>query len=308
MNAATLDAESIRALFEHGYVVVRAFFSDDDLAVVRGDFEAVRRASPASGAELSSELRFDDPRVRRVRDRLDALAQAVASSRGQRALLPFTIGNYIQASEVSYGLHCDYGILSPSANAFKLWIPLVKPDPMLDGMTFVPMNKLREREPALARKIAGRGAAAIKNDTEVVLVGASIERSTLGASIRDLCETPEVRVGDVVVFRAQDTFHRSQEPDPASAGARRERVAWAFPIRMAGEVIHRRELFRGKAKREFLGRSSVATVLACSWQHRRESITYEELGAFEEQIRARRPGALALYYGAYAVEPLLWRS
>jgi hypothetical protein len=298
----------IDALFERGYTVVPAFFSSEELAVVRSDFEALRAGDEDVEGELTSELEFEDVRMRPIRDRLGALLQAVSDRRtGRRVLLPFTIGNYIRSTKVKYGFHCDYGGLSPSPDSFKVWIPIVKPDPAKDGMTFVRMDKFRIREPEVARKLAGRGAAAIQNGRELVLVGRTVERSELKASIDDLCETPETRPGDVVLFRAQDTFHRSQERTEGEA--RSERVAWAFPIRMASEVIGRRELFRqSEKKREFLGRRIPSLVLACSWYHRRDEITYEELQEFERHVREEKVGALTLFRAAYLVEPLHWRA
>lgn len=298
----------IDELLERGFAVIPGFFTADELAVVRDDFTALAQAAgEQKGQELISRLHFDDPRMRHLRTRIGSLVESVtAGSPGQRGLLPMTIGNYIRSREVKYGFHCDFGILGPSRGAFKLWIPLVKPDRTRDGMTFVRMDRFREREPDIARRFAGRGAAAIKEGGEVVVIGRSVETFRLSQPIDDLCETPEVGVGDVVVFRAQDTFHRSQPDEPGGGAARPERVAWAFPVRIAGDVIERRDAFESRKKREFLGKRNAARALACFWYHRRDRITAEELDRFERQLHARRLLPLALLAAAYAAEPLVW--
>jgi hypothetical protein len=295
-------------LFERGFAVVPGFFTADELAVVRDDFTALARAGEEQkGQELVSQLHFDDRQMRPLRARISSLVESVtARSPGDRGLLPMAIGNYIRSREVKYGFHCDYGLLGPSRGAFKLWIPLVKPDRERDGMTFVRMDRFREREPYIARRIAGRGAAGIRDTGEVVVIGRSVEVFRLSQPIDDLCETPEVGVGDLVVFRAQDTFHRSQLDSPGADPGRPERIAWAFPVRIAGDAIEWNQAFESRKKREFVGKRRAAEVLACFLYHRRKRITAEELDRFERQLHARRLVPRALLAAALAAEPLVW--
>jgi hypothetical protein len=297
-----IDPELLRPLFERGYTVVPSYFSAQELEVVREDFESIERREP--GVELESTLSFEHENLSSVLARLMALLDAVTGLRStSRALLPATIGHYISSREVHYEFHCDFGILSPTRDSFKVWIPLIKPDPRRSGMTFVRMDRFREREPEIARLIRDRGGSAIKAGGEVVIIGATTEKRQLSRPIDDLCESPEVALGDVVLFRAQDTFHRSQvrsDDEP-------ERVAWAFPVRIRTEVIHRSDVFENEKKREFLGGAKAATALACSWYHRRSEFTHEELDAFERELGAKRWVPRALVWSASLVEPFLWK-
>ena len=287
-------------LAQRGFAVVRNCFDPGDLAVVRADCDALRRAGAGSGEELVSGLTFEDPRMARLRARvLELVAQATA----ERALLPVNVGNYISSREVRYGFHCDYGILGPSPGGFKVWVPLVKPDAAEAGMTFVRKDLFRAREPDIAARVGDRGAAGIKDSGEVVVIGATVDRRQLARPIDDLCETPSVAVGDAVLFRPQDTFHRSQV---AAAPEGPERLAWAFPVRIADEPIRRADVFLGRKKREFIGRERAAMALACFWYHRRDHITVEELDRFERQLAGRRLVPRALYAAAWAVEPRVW--
>jgi hypothetical protein len=301
-------SSSLATLDVHGFTVVRSYFTDDELKAARTDFEKLKKKALYKPGELSSKVSWDAPEFAHLRARVLELIEALRQHTRSRAdLFTPTVGTYLRSSRVGYGLHVDTGPEFQSQgtdNCMKFWIPLVKSDPNAGGVTFVRMDKFREREPKVAEKISGRGAIDITEREVEMVFGPSPERLPLQHSVSEILETPEVRVGDVLLFRS-DTIHGTQELSEKHKKPDTERVAWSFAIKWSEKPMYRQNMYVSPHYRGFMGRLGTAAQLACFWSNGKDEISFGDYAAFEKRLRSFQLGPLAWLGAALVLEPMV---
>jgi hypothetical protein len=300
-------AEQVRLLVEQGFVVIPSFFTEEELAPVRADYESRVHRKHVDG-ELFSTTPFEAAQMRGLRQRFEGLLQAVRQHSHIKAdLLPPSLGGYITSRKVKYGLHVDFGAdfwSQGTENCIKVWIPLTKPSRSHLGVTFARMDKFKARDPEVHSRFVGRGAVMVDEQEVAIYHGAKELKLPLHRPISEILETPEIGVGDLALFRS-DTIHGSQRREPADANG--ERVAWAFPIKWSEKVIERADLYCNGVKRRHMTRMGMASQLASFWYYRSPKISYAQYSNFEARVLKKQLIPAALFGAAYLIEPIVDR-
>lgn len=185
-------------------------------------------------------------------------------------------------------------------------MPIVKADPRAAGVTFIRRDWLKQREPALWEKLLDHGAVHAsleKNEVAMLFTAQKVELAYPKTPLGELLETPEVKEGDIILFRS-DTVHASQVRQPSLEEGRPERVAWTFAVKWSRQPLRRKDLYTNPLKRGFMGRIFTSAMLAAFWQHRSDEITYGDFNRFEARLRAKEWRPLALLGAAYLADPI----
>jgi hypothetical protein len=207
-----------------GFVVVRGFFTPDDCAVLRTDFE---QGSPPAAYPHGFKL-LGRGALAHANPKIEAM---LAEIRARTALVVdtvnfLTLSHYITTSLVertSYfhqDFDLDYKLTRDHINYLNFWVPVAKPDPAKSNVVVVPFDKLRARSQSAYDALVGSGGHRLipkAGTTEVfgnyggILDGG--ERPpvlVLDFDIEDVAETPSLALGDLLLMRG-DLIHRTQD-------------------------------------------------------------------------------------------------
>ncbi|HEY4181387.1 MAG TPA: hypothetical protein VGM90_31290 [Kofleriaceae bacterium] len=207
-----------------GFVVVRGFFTPEDCAVLRTDFEqgAPPTAYPHGFKLLGrSALAHANPKIEAM------LADIRASTAFVVDTVNFlTLSHYITTSLVertSYfhqDFDLDYKLTRDHIDYLNFWVPVAKPDPAKSNVVVIPFDTLRARSQEAYDALVGSGGhRLIRNASWTDVFGNyggildERERTrelVLDFSIDDLAETPLLAQGDLLIMRG-DLIHRTQD-------------------------------------------------------------------------------------------------
>lgn len=244
-DAGTDLTDALSALSTDGYCVIRGFLSPDAVDAVVADYRA-RGASDNANYQIGLA---STGAVGIVREKIAALAvEAEAQTGIQTAfdglhqgyyfdtqLLTFNSWHQDAESQYMLGTHADY---------LNFYIPIVKEERERTNVQVVPASAIRARAPEAWSRIENGGGtichvAADGNST--VVFDEAGERVVLPFDINELCETPQLAAGDLLLMRG-DTFHRTQDADTA-------RVALSLRLANPELPIRLKDLTRGSSKK-----------------------------------------------------------
>jgi hypothetical protein len=244
MSEATLHDLETR-----GFVVIREFFTHQQCAALREDFE---RGSPPSAYPHGFKL-LGRAATAAAWARIEPfLADVRAQTKLDVDTLNFlTLSHYITTSLVertSY-LHqdfdLDYQLTGDHVNYLNFWIPIAKPDRERSNVTVIPFDALRARAPAAYECLAGSGGHRLVpvagrtevfgNYGDVIQDAAALAPElVIDANLEDIAETPSLDRGDLLLMRG-DVVHRTQDASTA-------RVAASIRVTSSAKVIKRDRL------------------------------------------------------------------
>jgi hypothetical protein len=218
-------------LQKRGFVVVREFLPADVVAAA-----AAKMTSDEFAA--SSAVAADVDAI--IRKRVEAVFPELEKHAGLH--LTHTTPSRMFWNRLHY-LHTDdtpYWYFQDFTEYVNFWIPVLKPDPKISGLTVVPRDALAERAPDAAaalmnqgcadfipRSVAERGQAASDahfldekamsiiadpNVPQTLMIEKNGERRPIfcDVDIRSLGVSPETAAGDAVIVRG-DVLHQTQD-------------------------------------------------------------------------------------------------
>lgn len=119
---------------------------------------------------------------------------------------------YFKSGDIDFKWHQDhetYYLTQQARNSINFWIPLIKPQSRMTGVSVVPYTRLK----SYSEYFWDRGAqniTVIDGGTISVEDCESGATSILNCDIESLAESPEIAVGDALVMRG-DVLHRTQD-------------------------------------------------------------------------------------------------
>jgi len=270
-----------------GFVTVREFLSELELAKLRNDYD-LRFGKPESNGNYDAA--YIPPLLTwQFEPKLRAVSSAVQAASGITA--DMTVGGLYFATTrgVSFPWHQDHDsffIYQQHSDYLNFYIPIVKPSAKLSNLCLIPFDRLRERVSISDfERLRGSGAArfvSCEGGTRVFDDG-SDDEYTLPVDIESLKATPELMPGDLLLFRG-DMIHRTQDADTA-------RVAVSFRRTRSAGVIRKDKLQSGgTAKQDLIRKSSLLyeSLFKCFASLNQDEMTAKQLAEYYQAEAAKR--------------------
>jgi hypothetical protein len=240
--------EDFTNLKHGGFTVIRNFFSADDLARVRDEYESAVSASPLNAnynVQLGS-LGLN----RHFEPRLDAVSQQVCADAGIHA--DITAGSIYFSTKkgVNFPWHQDhesYFLFQDHYNYLNFYIPFIKEKAEASNLCLIPFDSLRKEAPDHIEKLIGGGAKRFQTDGDctTVLDDEYDTAYSMPVNLERIAVAPELNAGDLLLFRG-DMIHRTQDSNS-------NRVAISFRKVNSRTIINRYRISSGgKTKREMM--------------------------------------------------------
>lgn len=240
--------ENLADLKDGGFTVIRSFFSADDLAHVRDEYENSVSASPSNA---NYDVKLGSLGLNRhFEQRLDVISQRVFADAGIHA--DVTAGSIYFSTKkgVNFPWHQDhesYFLFQDHYNYLNFYIPFIKEKVDASNLCLIPFDRLRTEAPDYIEKIIGGGAKRFQADGDrtTVLDDEYDTAYSIPVSLERIAVIPELNAGDLLLFRG-DMIHRTQDSTS-------NRVAISFRKVNSRSIINRYKLSSGgKTKRDMM--------------------------------------------------------
>lgn len=223
-----------------GYVVIESFINEDEITSLLNDFNRVGLPTDNKKGQPYGKINYKQQLLMYKK-----LLPAIDQIRRQKILdVDFFMpgGGYISTENVSYKWHQDHEtfyIFQQNYNNLNFWIPLIKPNPTLSGLSIIPYDLLEKSVPEYVDKIKNHGANvyntnAETNTTKVINQDEGFEY-TLPININSIAVSPILNPGDLLLLRG-DMIHKTQDNLTT-------RLAASFRATSGKAVINKDRLF-----------------------------------------------------------------
>ena len=232
-------------LITQGYVVIPDFLNSQHLELLRGDHARDREFHNGNyRTTIASRPVFDHLRA--------LLVDALGLVRAQTTLTvdtPIPSGQYTDTAEISFGWHQDHEAfyqLQQNQQYLNFYIPIIKPDPDLSGLSVVPFAALSAADPHCMDRVINHGAAVYTSGPNTAVRDDDLGGDYhINCDIDSLAVHPRLEPGDLLLMRG-DLIHRTQDNDT-------QRVAVSFRCTDGSALISRSRLLEGcDKKREIM--------------------------------------------------------
>jgi len=259
-----MDAD-FTSLKLRGFVTIRNFFSEDDLAHVRQEYESAVSASQANG---NYNVPTGSPRLNSYFERrLDAVSERVHADAGVHA--DVTAGSLFFSTKkgVNFPWHQDhesYFLFQEHYHYLNFYIPFIKEKVDASNMCLIPFDSLTAAAPDHIGRIVGGGAKRFRSESDGTTVFDDEYDTTysMPVNLDRIAVVPELNAGDLLLLRG-DIIHRTQDSTS-------NRVAVSFRKVSSRSVINRRRLSSGgKTKREMMKKGGAVYDVAIAYLDRK---------------------------------------
>ena len=209
------------SLTTKGYLIIKSFLNADEIKLLTDDF--TQGGVPGSGVlygRMSNNCflaiggkilnAIEQIKTQHVLD-----VDFIMPVRNPWIADPRPAGEYISTERVVYRWHQDYEtyyVLQQNYNSLNFYIPIIKPNPALSGLSIIPFDSLEQSVPEYIDKIKNQGATTYiptDNITEV-WNGNEGYHYTLPFNIDSIAISPVLVPGDLLLLRG-DVIHRTQD-------------------------------------------------------------------------------------------------
>jgi phytanoyl-CoA dioxygenase PhyH len=234
-------------LLEQGYLHSKSFLSEDEIDLLRKDYELVfeRKTSPYAG-------RYDTRNVSRtllaaLGDKMRNVATALAAAVGIEADV-VVAGYYFATKRANldhwHQDHDSFYIYQQHRHFLNFWIPIIKPDPKRSNLCVIPFGDLKKRFPDHCGRFEGSGAKTLERRGAETIVHDQENGGgfLLPGDIEEIGVAPELEAGDLLLCRG-DIIHRTQD-------AATNRVAVSVRMTRSKGTINKTKLLSGCAEKK----------------------------------------------------------
>lgn len=202
------------SLHTTGYAVVKDWLTSSELAACLSNLSLARAWADANGSSNGNYNVMADQQPHPLSNKI---ADALSSIRtlGFKTDAVRSDAIYFDTAMFRFPWHQDHEPWFQywdNYNMLTFWIPLVKPDPVLAGLSLIPMDQLKARiGPEVYDRFEGKGAKLVDvlGSRTLVTDDYKGDKFWLEFDINSLAVSPEMLPGDLLVFRG-DVLHRSQ--------------------------------------------------------------------------------------------------
>lgn len=198
-------------LIDRGFTVIPGFFSHEEISMFITDYY-----SQSSSVNENYYLKFaSDGVAKAIEDKIIKVVDQVRQATGIGATMMTHNLIYMDSSKSNFGWHQDHEtwyVDQHNDNYLNFYIPLIKPDPVITGVSLVPYDVLDTIIPEFAACFKGSGAKrlASNGDSTHVWDDDSGREYDLPVNIDSLCVSPAIQAGDLLLLRG-DLIHKTQD-------------------------------------------------------------------------------------------------
>lgn len=198
-------------LLSKGYVVINSFLNNDELDILKLDYNQQR---PTDNKNYN--YRNVDQKCKAIFDH--KLLEVINCIEKQNILNVNQLkksGDYISTDVIKFNWHQDHEswyVLQHHYHYLNFYIPVIKPDPNLSGLSIVPFDVLENLIPDYIDKIKNNGATRYRpndNITHVINEDVGYEY-TLPINLDTISISPTLNPGDLLLLRG-DVIHKTQD-------------------------------------------------------------------------------------------------
>jgi Phytanoyl-CoA dioxygenase (PhyH) len=228
-------------LLTQGYVVIPGYLNHSQLELLRSDH--------ARDSEFNN-LNYRTTAVSRsvfdqLRPMLMLTLHTVQDSTGLCVDTPMPSGQYTDTAQISFGWHQDHEAfyqLQQNREYLNFYIPFVKPDPSLSGLSVIPFTALAAADPSCMHRVVNHGAAVYTSGTVTTVRDDDLGMDyQISCDIDSLAVHPRLSPGDLLLMRG-DLIHRTQDNLT-------QRVAVSIRCTNGSALISRTRLLQGCDKK-----------------------------------------------------------
>lgn len=196
-----------------GFVVIRNYFSPDELATLRKEYE--ERPFEPNG---NFNLKLSTPEVmQKFKNTFARTLNEIHTHTDIKADLISEAYYFDIDAGTNFAWHQDnesYYIGQDHFNYLNFYIPIFKPDPTKSGLCVIPWDVFSSRVPHVAKELIGGGAcrARFKNGKTYFYDDARGGVREVPFNVEEMGVTPHLNAGDLLCMRG-DVFHRTQDVD-----------------------------------------------------------------------------------------------
>lgn len=231
---------NVKELETKGFVVVKNFLTSEQLEIAIQDYqEKVKHHVPSDSD--NKNYRMLQSNSTKVKPWLTELMQTI--SQDTNLTINYTMPHvvYLENQLINFGWHQDheaYYQWQEMYNSINCWIPIIKPNSHLSGLSIMPHDAWINKCPEIFKDhILGKGAKrflTLSNGTTDMHDDELGQVINLPFDIETLAVTPELNAGDALILR-QDIIHRTQD-------SLDERIAFTIRCRNGDGVVNKNKL------------------------------------------------------------------
>jgi hypothetical protein len=230
-------------LLTKGYVVVKSFLNNDIMELLVADYYKKQKTFNKNYAyyRMSDNVRM------LLEKQILKTTDYIKEQNILNVDLTMIEGNYISTQGSSYDWHQDHEpwyIFQQSYQYLNFYIPIIKPNPNLSGLSIIPFDILETSLPEYVNNFKYKGASrcvASKNITLVHNDNEGIEY-TMPIGIESISVTPDLIPGDLLLIRG-DVIHKTQD-------TLTHRVSVSFRVTNGNALINKNLLITGCERKQ----------------------------------------------------------
>jgi hypothetical protein len=263
-------------LLKHGFTVVKNFLNFTEIESLKNDYNSKKDVISVNDRYHWADLTPE------IRNKVHSLVQLINPE------YTICMGVYFNNKEINLSWHQDHEsfYLWQSTDELVAWIPMHKQHPTLDGISLIDFEELKKHvSPEIYTQMLGRAGSWFKfldNGNTMWLDDDTNQQIELPINIDSVGVTPEVEVGDILLFRG-DVIHRTQHPTA-------ERVAVSVRCHPKNHVMSKQEFYSGSERK----RQNLRTVetfflpLKQTFDHN-EFVTIEQMLNYVSDYHSNKP-------------------
>lgn len=195
----------------HGFVVVKNFLNALELKYLRQ-----AHANSLPGPHISTgSYKFQNAADSVVNTFVPKIKQKILKDCCIDADVIIPGGTFFDTTKMDLSWHQDHGtflFFREHVNLLKYYIPFIKPDPTLSGLSLISFEQLRKHDPKGHARLVNAGANSFSPEGDITRVSDDVQGTEwqLKVNLDDISVSPELEPGDLVLMRG-DCIHRTQD-------------------------------------------------------------------------------------------------
>jgi hypothetical protein len=223
-------------LLKRGFTVVKNFLNSTEIETLKNEYNSKKNIISVNNRYHWSELTPE------ITNKIHSLVQLINPE------YIICLGVYFNNKEINLTWHQDHEsyYLWQSTDELVVWIPILKQHPTQDGISLIDFEELEKHvSPEIYSQMLGRATSRFKfldNGNTMWYDDVNNQQIELPVDIDNIAVTPEISIGDVLVFRG-DIIHRTQDPIA-------ERVAISVRCHPKNYVMSKQEFYSGSEEKQ----------------------------------------------------------
>lgn len=201
----------MKDLITKGYTVIPNFLTSEEIQVFLDDY---KKQQSIVSPSLRHHVHIADVSYNAANS-INKKIHEISNLSGLDVDTVVPNGFYTNTEKAVMMWHQDHGsyyMFQQAYDYLNFYIPIDKPDPMITGISVVPMDKLKDSVPDDFHKIYNSGAKRFVPEGDITKVWDDENGGEwiLPVNIDSIMDSPRLAVGDLILMRG-DVIHRTQD-------------------------------------------------------------------------------------------------